>query len=114
MPGAREVQLLMRAMLHINSVCSLMPKRALQVLGTQEEVGGGLHDLWFANHAATSAHAHVTTPIGITDLRILQDCTPVVALVLERFHLYAQHVQVAIWKCLCRLCEKASFAFTHS
>jgi hypothetical protein len=96
-------------------VCSLLPKAAIDVLGVDEEdEGGALYDLWFANHAATSVTDHVDMPIGARDYHLLRHSTPVVAAVLHAFPDYPQSVQVGVWKLLVRLAERAAAAYTHS
>lgn len=82
LPGVQELRMLLRAVVHYNSVCSLVTWTALEVLGTSEEAGTALFDLWFQNHAVRCQHGRVTQSIGARDLSILMRCTPVLAHVL--------------------------------
>jgi len=86
--GCKPLQLLLRAVLHYNSVCSILPYAALQVLGQADTPGGGLYDLWFANHAARSVEEHVTIPLGERDRDELRRSAPVCALVFGEFAVY--------------------------
>lgn len=82
-PGAREIQLLLRACLHYNSVCALIPYQALELLETHQVPGGVLHELWYANHAVRCHEERVTVPMGATQLQTMKDVSPVIAAVLE-------------------------------
>jgi hypothetical protein len=96
-PGCEPLRLLLKSLLHYNSVCSILPHAALQVLGQEDTAGHALFDLWFANHAATSVERHVTVPLGERDKAELRSSAPVLALVFSDFAVYPQAVQVGIW-----------------
>lgn len=106
--------MLLRAMLHYNSVCSILTHRALAVLGQAEDAGHLLYDMWFANHAARSVQDHVDVPMGARDYMELRQSAPLIAQVLRSFPVYPQHVQVAIWQMLVRLSERATAIYTLS
>ena len=55
---------LLRAVVHHNSVCSIIPYRALSILGTAEEAGAALHAWWFQNHTMHGTLAHGRPALG--------------------------------------------------
>lgn len=90
--GMHYLLQLLRAVVHHNSVCSLVPGQALVILGVGEDPGASLYDMWFHNHAARCQDQRVTSGIGSTEYRRLAQVTPILAAVLHSFPFYSQHI----------------------